>query len=401
METEYDAITFGVELQRHRKRMGWSAKQLSLLYSEEIGREDDPVSTQFIYQLEHGATIMDKGRRAILAQLVDMPLMLAGIGLLATNTTTTLFAHDPVDVKEYTSALQVYTATWGQGTTYKYAKSIKQRVNNLEYATLYAGNKKPLADLLCGYQILAADVVGEQDPQASALILNQTVNLAQQENISNLYVHALRQRAQVGISMYEQTGDKSALTQALQDFQATETVQQGVSGFYQGLVDVRKGLVYAYAARDAQEFTASIKILDAAGNQIGKQPEDSKVAARLDLERWRLNRASAYLFSSFGSPALALYELEQLEREQPNTSPRRAVHRNVLFSEVYLALDNYPMSIAYAQAALETTTSNHMDTLSHRIEGVYRVLRQSPYGNDPDTARFGVSVLKAQRPELF
>jgi hypothetical protein len=140
-------------------------------------------------------------------------------------------------------------------------------------------------------------------------------------------------------------------------------------------------------------------VLDEAGSQINQQPDDMRGAARLDLERWRLNRASAYLYSLLGSPALA--ELEELEREQPNTSPRRSVHRNLLFSEAYLALNNFPMSVAHASAALETTTKSYMDTLSSRLEGVYRSLRNSPYGSNPETAHFGVSLLKAQRPELF
>lgn len=400
-DAKYDAVAFGEALHKYRKALGWTAKQVALLYSEEIGRDDNPVTPTFIYQIEHGAVIMDTGRRAILAQLVNMPLALAGIGLAASHSTAKLFSPKSVDIQEYTSALETYSNTWTLGTTYQYAKEIKKRVNSLEHAALYTPDKAPLIDLLCSYQVLAADVVGEQSLSAATHILNQAVMLSKQENLPNLYVHALRQRAQTGISVFERTRDLGALTQSLADFQATEAAQGKVSSFYQGLVDVRKGLVYAYTARDRGEFNTALKILDAAGKQIGQAPDDLRIAARLDIERWRINRASAFLYSPFGSPSSALHELEQLEEDLPNTSPRRSVHRNLLFSEIYLALENYPMATAYASAALETTAHYHMDTLSSRLESIYHALRKTPYGNDPDTAHFGVALLKAQRPEFF
>lgn len=398
---EYNAVAFGAALQKYRKAWGWTAKQVALLYSEEIGREDNPVTTTFIYQIEHGAVIMDKGRRAILAQLVGMPLAVAGLGLATPHTTARLFSQESVNIQEYTSALETYSSTWTLGTTYKYAKDIKKRVSTLEHAAFYTSNNAPLVDLLCSYQILAADVVGEQNPDAATKILNKTVILSKQENLPNLYVHALRQRAQTSISVFESTRNLKALAQSLADFQATETVQGKVAHFYQGLVDIRKGLVYAYTARDQGEFSSALKVLDAAGKQIGQAPDDLRIAARLDVERWRINRASAFLYSPLGSPTSALYELEQLEQDLPDTTPRRSVHRNLLFSEVYLALKNYPMATAYASAALEVTANLHMDTLSHRLDSIYRALRNTPYGSDPDTAHLGVALLKAQRPELF
>ncbi len=401
-EPEFNARIFGSELRRYRKAMGWTARQLALLYSEEIGREDNPVDPTFIYHLEAGEMLVDKGRRAILARIVDMPLALAGINMVASQSAVKLFTSSSVDVKEYASTLETYAATWQTGTTYKVAKDIRMRVNQLEKAALYAAtNRNRFIELLCGYQILAADVVAEQNPAAAASLLGQTVVLAKQERLQNFYVHALRQRAQTGISQFELTRDPAPLKRSFLDFQATEQVERGVSTFYQGLVNVRKGLVYAYTAPDKNKFTAALKIIDSAYNLVDQPSDDPRIAARVDLERWRLNRASAFLYSPLGSPTLALAELEELEREKPETSPRRSVHRNILFSETYLLLDNYPMSIAHAQAALEVTTESSMDTLSSRLEGIYRTLRTSPYGTDPETARFGVALLKAQRPELF
>lgn len=346
--------------------------------------------------------LVDKGRRAILARIVDMPLALAGIAAIGSQSTAHLFSTSTVDAAEYEATLQTYTGTWQAGTTYRVAKDIKRRMAALESTALYSKtHRAQVINLLGEYQVLAADVVSEQNPVAASALLGKTVSISYQENQYNLYVHALRQRAQTGISQFELTGDPSVLTQSLADFQATDAVQKRVSSFYQGLVNVRKGLVYAYTARDPQEFTAALKIIDAAGNQIGQVSVDPNVAARLDVERWRLNRASAYLYAPLGSSDLALKELEELERTLPTTSPRRSVHRNILFAKAYLGTRNFPMSTAYANAALEVTSRCNMDTLSAHLEGVYRSLRTSPYKSEADTAHFGVALLKAQRPELF
>jgi len=248
---DYDPVTFGRELRSHRKAMGWTAKQLALMYSEEIGRDDAPISPTFIYHLEAGDTMFDKGRRAVLARLVDMPLTLAGIAALSTQSTTQLFTSPVVDVREYEETLRTYSATWQAGTTYKVAKDIRNRVRALENAALYSGsNRSSVTNLLCEYQVLAADVVAEQNPQGASTLLGKTVTLSYQEKQYNLYAHALRQRAQTGMNQFELTGDQSVLTQSLADFQATEAVQKHVSPFYQGLVDVRRGVVLAYTAKD-------------------------------------------------------------------------------------------------------------------------------------------------------
>lgn len=401
-DTDFDAVTFGRELRSHRKALGWTARQLATVYSEEIGREDDPIDTSFIYHLEAGEMLVNKGRRAVLARIVDMPLALAGIAALGSQSTPHLFSSPSVDVSEYEATLQAYTGTWQAGTTYRVAKDIRRRMAALENVALYStANRTQVINLLCEYQVLAADVVSEQNPVAAAALLGRTVTLSYQEKQYNLYVHALRQRAQTGISQFELTGDQTVLTQSLADFQATDAVQRKVSGFYQGLVNVRKGLVYAYTAKDTGEFTSALKLIDSAGNQIGQVSVDPNVAARLDLERWRLNKASVYLYAPLGSPALALAELNELERTLPTTSPRRSVHRNILFARAYLGSGNFPMATSYANAALEVTSRFNMDTLSAHLEGVYRSLRSSPYKNEADTAHFGVVLLKAQRPELF
>jgi hypothetical protein len=86
---------------------------------EAIGREDDPIDLTFIYRLEAGKDMLiDKGRRAILARLVDMPLAIACIDLMESVITGTFVVEDRIDTKEYADTLGIYCDTWQQGTTY-------------------------------------------------------------------------------------------------------------------------------------------------------------------------------------------------------------------------------------------------------------------------------------------
>ena len=347
--------------------------------------------------------IVNKGRRALLAKLVDMPLAAVGLELATAEHITKTLTWEKVDTNEYANSLEVYCDTWQQGTTYKAAKDVKKRVSLLEHATLYSPfpEKTQHMELLCRYQMLVADLVSEQTPSAANGILTQTIELSGQEQLYDVYAYALRQRAGTYIDAFERAQDYRILTYALEDFQASEVVKPRLSPFYQGLVDIRRGLIYAWLAQDSSDFQKGLKIIDASSTQIGKQSDDKRIAGRLDRERYWLNRASAYLYSPQGSPKFALSQLNEAVNARPDTSPRRGVHRDLLFAETYTALGNYPMAVAHASAAVEITSANGMDTLFNQLENVYQKLRKSTYGNSTDVARLGVQIMQSRHPELF
>src|SRR5215469_15151670 len=127
----YDALAFGEQLRYHRQRLGWSAQKLAELYSEFVGREDSPPSPQFIYRVESGETKLELTRRVILASLVGMALP-----TLQEETST------PVDVSEYTQALELYCKKWHQGTLAQEATTIQERTNHLGEAAFQAFGKE-------------------------------------------------------------------------------------------------------------------------------------------------------------------------------------------------------------------------------------------------------------------
>jgi hypothetical protein len=128
----YNPLAFGCSLRAHRLQLGWSAIQLSELYAEFVGREDSPPNPAFIYHIERGTTMVSQERRTILASLVGMPLALVGMTELDRST--------PLDIAEYTQALDVYCDTIyrREGTLKRERGAIEARTNQLETAVLKA-----------------------------------------------------------------------------------------------------------------------------------------------------------------------------------------------------------------------------------------------------------------------
>src|SRR5579864_3765203 len=174
----YNPLVFGRSLHAHRLKLGWSASQLCELYSGFVGREDSPPGPTFIYHIEGGTTMVSQERRAILASLVGMPLALVG----ATQ-------HDsatPIDISEYTQALELYCNKWREGPLRQEAVTIEVRTNQLQAVALQASGaeKRRVLELLGFYQILCADAWGGQQSARGYSILSSTIEVAKEGKFS-------------------------------------------------------------------------------------------------------------------------------------------------------------------------------------------------------------------------
>ncbi len=390
-KANYDTVTFGCVLRTLRKKLGWSASQLSECYAEFVGREDSPPDPTFIYHIESGKTMIGMARRAILASLVGMPLA----GIPEPDTSTTL------DVSEYTQALEWYCNKWRDGTIRKEEGAIKVGIGQLETAVFQSrGEEKQILTELFGfYQILQADVyTGNGQMARASTILSSTVERARQEKLSHLFTHALTERAGISLSIFEMTRDTESLHTAARDYKEALQEREKLSPLYCGLLDMRSGLADAYLARDNKEFTDALHVMTQGSHRIGLSTDDVRIIARLDAERYMLNRASAYLYSPMGNSALALTELEELERWYPEPRGKgRLAQRNRLFAEAYLATENYPMAVAHFEAALESASLGEVN----RLAQIHTRLKNTSYWDDPDIGRLAVKINRVRYPDLF
>ncbi len=168
-------------MRTRRLELGWSASQLAEGYAEFVGREDSPPDPTFIYHIERGKTTISLERRAILASLVEMPL----VGVHEPDTSTTL------DVSEYTQALEIYCNKWRYGSIKDAEGAIQERTSHLEAVAFQVTGleRKTLLELFGFYQILQANtyVWGGQMARAST-ILSSAVERARQGELSDLFI---------------------------------------------------------------------------------------------------------------------------------------------------------------------------------------------------------------------
>jgi hypothetical protein len=331
-------------------------------------------------------------RRAILASLVGMPLALVGIHQQDTSTN--------IDISEYTQSLELYCGKWRDGTIQQEAFAIQERTSRLEAVAFQAfgKEKKTLLELFGFYQILHADVWGGRKLEKSYNILSSAIETARQGKLSTLLVHTLTQRAGTVLGRFETTKDPGSIQTAIDDYAKAVQEKDQLSPFYSGLLDVRRGLLDAYLARDNKEFTDALQCITQGSNQIGLSPDDVRIVARLDYERYMVNRASAYLYAPMGNPGLALAELKELDRWCPESRGKgRLAHRNRLFAEAYLATENYPMAAAYLEAALESASLGEVN----RLVEIHVRLKDTSYRNDPEVGRLAVKINQIKHPDLF
>jgi transcriptional regulator with XRE-family HTH domain len=384
----YNALEFGEQLRYHRRQLGWSAQKLAELYSEFVGREDSPPSPQFIYRVESGETKLEVTRRVILASLVGMALP-----TLAKETSR------EVDVSEYREVLEWYCSKWHQGTLNQEAMTIQERTSQLGEAAFHAfGQEKvTLLELFGYYQILHADALWKQKPARGYDILSSTIEIARQEALPMLYVHALSQRAGIVEGKFAVTKDPSSIQTAIDDYTNAVQERKRLSSSYWSLFEVRKGVADAYIARDQTEFLTAIRLISQGASQIGASTDDVRIVASLDYERYMLNLTKAYLHSPMGNPGIALAKLNELDRWCPiSKGKHRLTERNSYYAKAYLAIGNYPMAVAHLEAALETA-SGARDSLV----AIHTQLKQTSYAKNPDIGRIAVKINQMKYPGLF
>jgi hypothetical protein len=330
-------------------------------------------------------------RRVILASLVGMPL--ADIPEPLAPTT--------LDVSEYTQTLEIYCNKLRGGTIQEEERAIQERIDRLEALAFQATGqeKKTLIELFGFYQVLQAEMsVWDGQTAKAYTILSSIIERARQEKFSHLFAHALTERAGILLGIFEMTKDPRTMQTAVDDYKTALQEREKLSPLYCGLLDVRSGLADAYRARDNEEFTDALYLMRLGSSQIGLSPDDVRIVARLDSERYMLNRASAYLYSPMGNPALALSVLKELDDWCPEARGKgRLAHRNRLFAQAYLATGNYPMAAARLEAALESVPLGEVN----RLVEIHTRLKDTPYWDNPDIGRIAVKINQVKYPDLF
>jgi tetratricopeptide (TPR) repeat protein len=412
---------YGAILRHYRLLRGWTAERLACLYSEALGLDDDHLITpSLVYIMENQNKVpKDRKRRKILARLLGIPPFLFGLEPLEKVISSDLFTWEKVDVQEYRLTLENYCRSdvrqgWHSGSIIQVINDIKLRISNLHNKAPYSSEKKVMRELLCGYSLLLGNIAHDyMELEAAIDYFNNAVNIAEEEQLYNLWAFALCQK---GIA-YRTRGDLTAglkgYGEALADFkqsalslQNAQQLSPKAQPVIRGLVASRSGTAYASVAQDEHEFAEALKTLDAGGQVIGQRSNDPSllIPALLNEELLSMDRAFAYLIypaRSAWHATMAQKELEIATKKTIN-NPHRKAFEATLLAKSYLVASEHSMAVAYTEAALGTIQGGQPDSNLARLNAIYHQLRNDPsYGNSTDVAMLGVNLLKAQEPELF
>jgi tetratricopeptide (TPR) repeat protein len=401
---------YGAILEYYRKLAGMTRKDLACYYSEALGKT---ITDDWIYRMERENKVPDDPtKRKLLAQMLGIPFSLFGLEPLE-KTMSGLYSWEKIDVQEHRLTLESYNQGWFSGSLFRAASDIKARIKNLYRAAPNSSEKKDLYKLLCGYLVLLSDLARDHMEFDDAIDhLNSAVTIAEQEKFYDLWAYTLSKQG----SVYEQRGEVTAglkgypaaqrdFAAAVRNFQAAQALESKVQPIFRGLVLRWAGRASAYAARDKGEFDSTLRVLDAASKEIGKEAEDLPIIlAKWDEERYHLDKAAAYLAYPKAKASHALTARKELEQAADKSihSLARDAFGVRLLAKSYLVEGQYPMAVAYTEDALSTVVACKSALDMAGLDVIYQQLRNDPsYGKSSDVIMLGVNLLKAQEPELF
>ena len=116
------------------------------------------------------------------------------------------------------------------------------------------------------------------------------------------------------------------------------TLKSHLSVQRNGLILLAAGRAYAHVAQNEQELKVAMKVIDLGGEVIGKDSDDTGIPAKLDEERYHLDRGQVYMASPMAAarfPTKARQEFEHATRlTKPISKTRHA--ENAIRQSQYL-----------------------------------------------------------------
>ena len=374
---------------------------------------------------------LDKRRRWILARLLDIPPVLFGLDSLPTTLSgqqeniLDLFSAEKIDTGEYRAKLREYFKSLS-GEFYKFIPDIKRRIDRLEGQAHYQGLHKDLQipRLLCEYRALLAIILHEYQLFDLAIdSLTKAIFVAEREALYDVWAYTLRQRGVAYLDRGELTAgliDFAAAQQdfdkAVADFAAIKQFQKQLSPRMLGLVHSAAGHAYAHVARDKQEFSSAIDLIDEGTKAIGIDEGDANIPATLDNSRHLLDRGEIFITSpitTLRSPSIARKHIEDALALMPEGLTLRQIEANVRLAESYFFEGQNPptklsypdefftMAVGHAEATLELLQDTHSNQHISRLENLYKRLRESSYGKHTNVEQFHAALVKVQSAEYF
>jgi tetratricopeptide (TPR) repeat protein len=357
-------------------------------------------------------------RRWVLAKLLQMPpAFMAEVGL---------DEHEPpqpqpdraiipnpskhVNFEAYYTKLQSYSVDGYPDGIESAIDDIKARIHRL-YAVIHYSRQKPqVARLLCGYQIMLANIAKQlQCYKASTQYFNNAITIAEEYECRDLLGIALFRRQ----ATFADIGDYPS---ALAVFERAK--KQGYfASPLQGVLLSVAGKSQAALAQDKSDLSAALSYLDAAEKLTG-EPEAGNFLffAAFDKENYFLYRATALMNppdEKLRSPDKAEKCLVEVEKQRriagksisagKSIRTSRQAHSDLIQAKIYYDQGYDPVAAATAENVLIAlnqdsgfVSSSYLKQIADLLQG----LKQRAPGEEFVTC-LELELMKRQQPYLF
>jgi hypothetical protein len=350
----------------------------------------------------------DPQRRWILAQLLNVPpalMALAGLSEPEAQERALKKAVIPlppknINVEEYKTTLQSY---WLDRDTLPIEEVIDEtqaRIDRLHDLVLYSRQKQEMIPLLCGYQILLADIAQEQQCWAAAQrYYANAIILAKEKKCYDLLAIALYRRA----AFFD---DLENYTKALDDIKRAMRLTYPVEPQLQGKLLTIGSRSKAGLAQSEADLSISLGYLDQA-SKLTEQPSHGEFAFFFGLtwERYYLDSAATLMaapLKKLRTPTKAQDYLDKINMSQKNkrSNAYRQAYRDLIQTKIYCDQGYDPVALATAENVLKTLKEIGSGVHLNSIAGLLQALKERNPHNI-DVLNLELELMKARQPYLF
>jgi tetratricopeptide (TPR) repeat protein len=298
-------------------------------------------------------------------------------------------ASGSIDLRYCNELLQLYWNSYHANGGQNLLQSLEEKIHILQGFTVENSSEhgKALA-LLCRYHQLIALIAGERDDFERAFPhLHRAIAIAEEMQNPELQAVCLFRR---GLTYSAQGNFMKAAT----DLKRSALFEGTIPTTLIGRILLSTGKAEARAKKS--EYRGILNVFDKAEKiiQAGRKEEDTHFI-RLNEGNYHEHRAAALW--AMGNLVEAADELQEAHETFPADQARR--HNNIDAMQAELAANSSEDIIAASVAlrAFDVAKQLEMTRNINVVAGVYRQLRQGPYGKSKDVRELGEKLKEWQR----
>jgi tetratricopeptide (TPR) repeat protein len=405
----------GEVVRHYRRKPQMSAEELARRYGEAI---HTPITARWILKMEQKNKVpTDIARRRILADILEIPLLLLGLASLETATyhppvtpqVPAVLTHTILDLERYSKDAHLFWKLHYAQTAHDALPDLLTTVKTLVPIQQAAKGdlERQVSELLNSYYRLAATLQRDRGNFEDAyMFANESVRLAKTmgndpyarqliaasqytRGIVNLAWGAFGNQVKQGTVILQ----KEKLEAALMDF---ERALKLASPQLKGIIYSEMARAKALTITTPTDTSITLKLMEQAEHFVDVDSNDDFYTQILlngdlkGLDKRRLIIGRAKIFLAMQRPEKAIDELDDLDMlKQGAMHTRRRAWTQIFYAQAAFDLGDYVTATDKAISAFRDCQEVHSTAHLGRLNELYTKLHASPYKKQAEVKQLG------------